>query len=534
MIKSFNIVWKRIYGPRRSRVKNQNRLLWSFCLFITGIIISCSSYADAPTIIGNRTITFVNNCSFPVWFGLSSGSVQNTHPAFPGDTSCVSGSDCYAGSSCIQTGNIKQCFWIPPQPADNNYQLNAQGGTNSVSIPIYANTQNVIWSGAVAGRTNCASGACATADCGTGTGGCRAGTGFQQPATQAEFTLLSTSADFYDVEIINGVNIPVQMSPNLSVSSTSSAPYTCGSPGAATASNTQLGACTWELNPPSNDYRWVTKGGTSCSVDSDCQSPSVCGISFNSGKNPLLQKSCGSLLGYWTADQVCGVQSNYGEPFNCTQKLPAPQNNLTLWNLYACTNVGSCYSAGAGTNCCGCVNWDKAGIQVPGAPATKQCANTNPNWNNYVEPTLAWLKKACPTAYVYPFDDMSSTFTCSQMQNKVNVVNYTITYCPNGQVTPPSQQAYAYTVYVGSPFSPVLINSSITCPNPKNDSPACLVSNQIEGQHITIKGSGSHLCDLTIQPQGGIVINSNSNGCNINSTPATPAKAGVINLPSKF
>ena len=44
---------------------------------------------------------------------------------------------------------------------------------------------------------------------------------------------------------------------------------------------------------------------------------------------------------------------------------------------------------------------------------------------------LKWLKAACPSAYTYPFDDMSSTFTCSNYVGGVNSVNYQVTFCPN-------------------------------------------------------------------------------------------------------
>ena len=40
------------------------------------------------------------------------------------------------------------------------------------------------------------------------------------------------------------------------------------------------------------------------------------------------------------------------------------------------------------------------------------------------------MKKACPTAYTYPFDDMSSTFTCANYVDGVNQVDYEITFCP--------------------------------------------------------------------------------------------------------
>jgi len=494
-------------------------------IFLTLFFFWCVTINANAATIGNRTFTFVNNCSQPVWFGLAGGSAQSKLTG----TQCNTSNDCYTGSSCIQTGNISQCFWNNPQPASGNFQLAANGGTNQVSIPIDDGTLPIVWSGVIAGRTNCTGSGCQTADCSNGSGSCLMSRGFSPPATQAEFTLGKSGVDFYDVEIINGVNIPIQMSPSVTGSSTS--PYTCGSPGAAQPSSSLLGACNWNFVPPSNDYRWVTNGGNACSQDADCQG-SVCGLSFNPGKSPLLQKTCGSPLGYWTADQVCGIQNNYGAPFNCSQPLPAPQANLTLWNLYACVGVGSCYQNNAGKDCCGCVNWDSIGVPVPPAPYTQQCTNQNPTWLQSVNPTLTWLKKACPTAYTYPFDDMSSTFTCSQIQNQINTVNYTITYCP--AVAPPVQQ-YAYTVYIGYPFLPVVINNQITCPDPVTKNPACLVQGQAAGSSMIIKGGQNHSCNLTIGADGGITVNSSqSNYCYINTTPATATAPGTIALNSGF
>jgi hypothetical protein len=103
-------------------------------------------------------------------------------------------------------------------------------------------------------------------------------------------------------------------------------------------------------------------------------------------------------------------------------------------NLYGCTGVGSCYQPGADERCCGCVNWEEEGIDVPAYPATKSCENRNANWDRVVKPTLFWLKKACPTAYTYPYDDVSSTFVCSHMEGKVNTANYEITFCPQKEV----------------------------------------------------------------------------------------------------
>jgi hypothetical protein len=41
----------------------------------------------------------------------------------------------------------------------------------------------------------------------------------------------------------------------------------------------------------------------------------------------------------------------------------------------------------------------------------------------------AFLKQACPTAYVYPFDDATSTFTCRRASNATGVA-YVVTFCP--------------------------------------------------------------------------------------------------------
>ena len=93
--------------------------------------------------------------------------------------------------------------------------------------------------------------------------------------------------------------------------------------------------------------------------------------------------------------------------------------------------VGSCYQPGADTNCCGCVNWDEEGFDVPPYPYTEKCINSNPDWIDSVFPQLSWQKEGCPTAYTYPYDDISSTFTCQNNQDGgINSVNYQISFCP--------------------------------------------------------------------------------------------------------
>ncbi|CAH9120573.1 unnamed protein product [Cuscuta epithymum] len=73
------------------------------------------------------------------------------------------------------------------------------------------------WSGRIWGRTGCAfdagtgQGSCATADCGSNQIECN-GAGAIPPATLAEFTIgNSGSQDFYDVSLVDGYNLPMQV-----------------------------------------------------------------------------------------------------------------------------------------------------------------------------------------------------------------------------------------------------------------------------------------------------------------------------------
>ncbi|STY29185.1 Glycosyl hydrolase family 81 [Legionella wadsworthii] len=100
---------------------------------------------------------------------------------------------------------------------------------------------------------------------------------------------------------------------------------------------------------------------------------------------------------------------------------------------------------------------------------------------------------------------------------------------------PPPETQFSYMLYVGYPFKPVLINNSITCPDPVTKNPACLIKNIAGPSVMTIAGNNSNMCTLSISKDGVVtVMGERSKGCYINSTPATPSKAGSINLPGNF
>ena len=409
----------------------------------------------------SRTINFVNNCNFPVWYSLNGASE-------PGSCSTVTGLGCPTGTSCYQSKGT--CFWSNyPLASPTPNLLAANTGAASVTIPATTTDPTVQWSGVISASLNCSGGTCGQAACSNPNGvSCAAGVGFNQPATQAEFTLLLNGADTYDVETINGFHLPISITPIYSITPAIPAPtpstaadgYNCGIPGNNATLPGITGGCDWTAAaPPSKAlYTWITAATGSCTTNTNCtSSPNlVCGMdsSFNLG--------CGQFLGYWSADQVCGSTTNptIRSLFSCDAPLSSytptglfPSGD-TLYQLMGCTvakgdttnaKFNSCYLnyASSPTNnpeqCCGCMDWWTIGIAANSTSNT--CVETDPIWNNQVQSTVQWMKTVCPTAYVYPFDDKTSTYTCTNTINNgvaANSTSYTITFCPGSNTGLPS------------------------------------------------------------------------------------------------
>lgn len=465
----------------------------------------------SPPASSYRTITFKNSCNNPIWFGSVSGAAP-TSTVLTGDgidcsggsgdagkqacvsaggacyariantdaclsQACTSDANCVTGASCNSQNN--KCFWNNPTPTNPSYMLN-QGETNTVKIPEYpSNGIGVVWSGAFGGRTGCTSGGCVSGLCTSGSenaeGACSLGTGFQQPATQAEPTFITyptglptinTPTDSYDVTLINGANVPMSMYPTNTALPSSGNPYTCGAPGYnQSIPNSQpiggtIGASYWQLsNNQSNlAYRYVVTSETvptRCSSDNDCASGFYCGLNYSSdsigstassGKGYLV---CGLFAGWFTPDQICGTNNYFttalnsaGIPvkdFQCTTSV----NLGSMSNLYQCNGnyAVSCYSS-TSSNCCGCADWSTHGIVVPSNPTYVQpCLGHNDQWTGLfdsvnqpqVYDTIYYLKQSCPSCYVYPFDDKSSSFTCTNGTSITsNTEDYTVEFCPGG------------------------------------------------------------------------------------------------------
>jgi len=320
---------------------------------------------------GSRTFTFVNRCGYDLWVGGEGNPIAPKTP-------CSAG--CPAGSVCNAANQL--CTYVVPSASD--WHLGA-GQSMALALP-------ASWGGRFWPRTECTTQGgrttCATGDCG-GNLECPVGVGGAPPATLAEFTVMPPSAgtDYYDVSNVDGSNVPLSITPVPATFDATPPPganplYYCGTPG-CTHDCGALPACPWNL-------------------DATCPPE-------------LRDADPGHYVGCRSANQECAI-----DPSNPTLDCANERD------LYGCTGggpnavSGSCYSAGASSTCCGCPAWSPGGA----------CQSSNPAWTS---PSLPGkyaqvLKDACPTAYSFPYDDLTSTFTC-QGTSDANP-GYTITFCP--------------------------------------------------------------------------------------------------------
>jgi hypothetical protein len=334
-------------------------------------------------------------------------------------------------------------------------------------------------------------GVCENATCVGAAGGlaCGPGTGAHPGVnTLAELTFQAyPNPDFYDVSIINGVNFATQFGPtNVAVSSTNA--YSCGLAGSLVAQNggypngsppttAGLPAANWTMTPttasfppgvtvtgdaPSN-YRVVASSsgtaGQPCASSGTCTvaPDTTCGYEMTgvvTGTFPFSALTCGKPVAWLTADAIWGLNSTSTNvaPFAFATSWPnglSGTGTVSVGDLQLCIN--STYSAYV-TNwttasppapiqplalACGGVMWGATesppqnptgniGLNLTRPSQLVQTANTN--WLSYVLPTITWLKQACPTCYTYPFDDMTSTFTCLETTDIQPITNYGVTF----------------------------------------------------------------------------------------------------------
>lgn len=405
----------------------------------------------ASPVAVDRLLTVVNRCPYTVYAGISGGSVGASNP--------TSQSDCPSGSTF--NVDVNACYWNNPAPSTGSYQLDSNASA-TFTIP-KTNSNSVadkIWSGGVMARIRDVDGNWTIGDC-TGDNNktqydCNLSKSFATPSTVAEFTLLRSSADAYDVTVINGVTVPTLMRP-ANASYDLGTPYTNGAAGGTTDQNGStyvLNAASWEFNPANTAspdakyFNYVTDGGAECTNAVCASSSDVCGYTPSTLANKQFDKVyCGKRLGYLTAQEIWSKEnntSNNAPGFNFSTPVPTgPAGYQYLGYFYGCpydkaTNTGfpsgftgtpSDNPTESGTTC-GCTEWE--GV----AHNSQKCATYSNTWVDNVLPNTKWVKMGCPTCYSYQYDDMASTFsgfTSASTSNPVNGVNYEIIFCPDGK-----------------------------------------------------------------------------------------------------
>lgn len=338
----------------------------------TAEFVTSSPTATTDYVEETRTIAIKNMCSFDVDLGFTGG--------FAGSTPC--------GDNQEQNAGGDRCFWSLDLP-----DLLEAG--EETLVEIHGAENNLIWSGAIYGIQSPYMGdACPD--------GCSASKGPSGTVTLVEFTMLANpTLAYYDVSNVHGANIPTSFGPTNAVEGNDF--YRNGVAGAD---------CSWVFEPPEEYRKYlieVKNAHGTCSSDVECDAGEVCGASF-SGDTPVYG-TCGELFGFLNAHTNC-IQGSQGFPFYCD----------VYFSLYGCSGQysESGYSMGvtSAEHVCGCTNYSDLGI-----PSSFPCVNSNPLWTEKALPWIMYVKEGCPSSYVFPFDDSTSTFTSSSD-------NFEITFCP--------------------------------------------------------------------------------------------------------
>src|SRR3990167_8330985 len=420
----------------------------------TASSVSASSTTTVNEPSYNHSITMVNQCPFPVWYGVGA----------PGDPTS--------------------------SPSPSAYMLDAQVSTEAPTTKtITVTASGDAYSGIIIPRTGCtlnsSSFTCATGDCVSGTNGQCTNTGFE-PFTRIEevFPTSSTQGN-YDITLQMGATVPVEykgLGPSTNdYTLGAAAAFVCSGAGAPIpipfedppySADITLGACSWTYTVPNTPagsspvYYFVTNDSGALSSCSSCNSPSVCGLAYETTpEDGTIVLACGELLGYWSLNQLGNspasdfttVPSAYNPYtlFEFTKDLTVANGfqsgyptGANAYDLYSCTPqdpaLQTCYPSTDGSLCCGAQNWNAAGSY--GSYLTAQDSDyaggaPNPDWTETtalpITPyaSILWLKLACPTAYSYPFDDPSSSFNCDNSDAAMTqavAMDFEIVFCPGG------------------------------------------------------------------------------------------------------
>ncbi|MDP3559313.1 MAG: thaumatin family protein [Legionellaceae bacterium] len=445
---------------------------------------STSAAVVASTAAPQHKLRFVNQCPFAVWYGISNGQGTVANPSPPPATITYS-PDPTPGAA---TGASADAYLLQP------LLTGVAPVPTDLLVTEYLN--GVLWPrtgcAMVAGALQCETGMCNTL---TNSGTCVVATDTASipqpvpPYTKIEMTIVAGAGGdgVYDVSLVNGMNVPTEIKAMGPVDTSSAVyPFNCTGTGAiiqpvySTSNPNTLGACSWTFNAQGISgidpatVSWVSPGAQDgCANTAACTTAGeVCGTAFSSialpaGYSTPINRRCGDFIGYWSLQDFTGYTSSlqWGAGFDLFDlyDMSTPMSTISthvpgygnvggapaeFWAMLSC-KVTDNSSLGSGyqpltvnplpANACGCENWNTSTV-APTA-VTKQCFPNTQN-NDWLATSgtsitafnaILWLKQACPTAYSYPFDDASTSFSCTEGAGGVPLVtDYQVTFCPGG------------------------------------------------------------------------------------------------------
>jgi hypothetical protein len=265
------------------------------------------------------------------------------------------------------------------------FRLAANGGLQTFNV-------NDGWQGAWFGRTNCSFtsaglGSCETGDCAAsdnwGHLAC-SGIGSKPPATKGEMNIdLKTGIDYYDISLVDGYNLPMQ----ISVTDYNTSYYNPGDPtskftckAAGCLNTSTLSSCPKNLT--------FTPNGNQVGCQDDCNRATIL-----HNTNPIMYPNA-------TVTAYCCPDTEYCSPIN---PCGVAGSTCKAW----ITNAANCKN-------CSAYN----GVYPNGYPITTDLPNS-----------AIFFHESCPNAYSFTYDDASATYTCNSTPTTGLRTKYNITFC---------------------------------------------------------------------------------------------------------
>lgn len=405
---------------------------------------------DSAQLGKRRRLKIVNQCRRPMTITTTGGNSE---------VNCSSDGSCQDGMTCNPSTN--ECYFDLDMP-ESGWTIPSNSSvvlkTPNAAV-MQGNGVMADWSGKLEFHANHTmdGGNAAAAIC-NGLTHCPTYKGVNGVSTAVEFTFVPFGPDYYDVSVINGMNIPIEMRPDdffthvAEEASGSKKGYNCGIAGAMSQPDSRLSSCSWSYNLTFGEVdvgpllNQVDGGYGPCTSNAHCADGLVCGQVGRLSPGPTpgtwrptteVSMECGNWIGLWSVYQLCVWTGN-------TYKSPAPFEGLidcpASHNMFACAGsepwTTTCYNNPGAGECCGCADWSKVlGVAVP--DGGHGCQGFSNAWTRDGLPFYSILKAGCPTSYTYAFDDETSTFTCQTAESRAdalvaNDAGYIITLCPKG------------------------------------------------------------------------------------------------------